>query len=883
MPCACHEAGAETDTCELFGGQCKCRPSVIGRDCSMCATGYWGFPHCRREFVFSGPCRGRTQCRNNVVGRQCDRCAPGFYGYPNCRPCDCNEAGTQEEVCDSFTGLCLCKENVQGSRCDQCRIGTFHLDPTNPKGCTSCFCFGATDRCQSSDKRRVEVMDMDGWVLLGADRQEVPVAVYPDQDLVEADLSDVPDVYQDLHWHAPKTYLGDKVSSYGGSLRYRLHTQTMRGDALPLPAEASRPDIILKGNQMTLVFMEREYSAPEDPHLGIVHIVEGSFRHAQTGNSVSREELMMVLVNLESLQIRALHSQSAHSVSLRGAVLEGAADLPSGRHANNVEICMCPANYLGDSCQVTTGTLSDYSLENVFPVTVTDTRTNVWMDLESVWCAPGFYGNPMVLGSRCQPCHCNGNTDPNMLFTDCHPLTGQCLSCMHNSAGPHCDVCAPGYYGDAIHAKNCTKCQCSPCGTESCDRHTGQCRCKPGVTGLFCDHCQGSFGFNSCSGCRHCECEASAALVQPCDPQSVCDSCVIVLLDDLDRLNDTFSSIAWQLRNLNASSMAWTQLDSLNKSIEDVALVIENYNTMLDESRNRANMLDLDIVANNADIDDLLRKEENLNLTQAIRDRLLRFRSEMIDLRDALNEAVNNTARAAELNSVNEKSLEKHNRKIEDLLMTLKEVNDTMDMAVADITQVNTVEINEAKTVAEKANSTATKVNNMLRPIKEQLDQWQQAYGDTNSTSNDINKALINASETVQKLEEHIPTLMKKLDDLQNYSVQMPNISENINRIRQLIQEARNTASKVRTPSNLADLAAYSSLKFYITLSETKQRKRSSDDTKPQLVFFLGNKNVCLTTASQMDILWTRGTNAYYFYNHYHVCCICRPKGSFWA
>lgn len=61
---------------------------------------------------------------------------------------------------------------------------------------------------------------------------------------------------------------------------------------------------------------------------------------------------MMVLVGLESLQIRALHSQSAHSVSLRGAVLEGAEMLPTGRHANNVEICMCPANYLGDSCQV---------------------------------------------------------------------------------------------------------------------------------------------------------------------------------------------------------------------------------------------------------------------------------------------------------------------------------------------------------------------------------------------------------------------------------------------------------------------------------------------------------------------------------------------------
>lgn len=52
---------------------------------------------------------------------------------------------------------------------------------------------------------------MQGWALLRGDRQEVPVSVFGDQGLVEADLSDVPDVYQDFHWHAPRTYLGDKV------------------------------------------------------------------------------------------------------------------------------------------------------------------------------------------------------------------------------------------------------------------------------------------------------------------------------------------------------------------------------------------------------------------------------------------------------------------------------------------------------------------------------------------------------------------------------------------------------------------------------------------------------------------------------------------------
>nr|XP_020511496.2 laminin subunit alpha-5-like [Labrus bergylta] len=1140
-------------------------------------------------------------------------------------------------------------------------------------------------------------MNMEGWVLLSADRQEVPVVVYPGQDLVEADLSDVPDVYQDLHWHAPKTYLGDKVSSYGGYLRYRLHTQTMRGDVLSLPAEASRPDIILKGNQMTLVFMEREYSSPEDPHLGIVHMVEGSFRHAQTGNLVSREELMMVLVSLESLQIRALHSQSAHSVSVRGAVLEGAESLDSGRHANNVEICMCPANYLGDSCQKCApgyyrdtiglflgkcvpcncnghsdrcldgsgicldcqhntagdhceecqgGFLGNNTLDgqavscsscpcplrvqsNNFAegcVQKTDKMQCLCMPgyagPHCERCAPGYYGNPMVLGSRCQLCHCHGNTDTNMLFTDCHPLTGECLSCMHNTAGPHCDMCAPGYYGDAIDAKNCTKCNCSPCGTESCDPHTGQCRCKPGVTGPHCDRCvDGAFGFDSCSGCRQCDCEASAALVQPCDPRSgqcacqpgvngpsckqcapghwdyspngckkcdcrggrcdprsgecrcpdgmtgkqcdtcsqkysipmeehhsmhceLCDSCVIVLLEDLDKMNDNFRSVAGQLSKLNASSMAWAQLNNVNKSIEDIARAIENYNSTLDESRSRADMLEAEIVNINDDInelqdkvavmtdrvgdvqdsttnthqraEDLLsfisnvtmdindvlllanrsslngteaeledeererkmrevqamlremryrscvgqkkvaererteagkllervnkeladRQGDNVDLAKAIRDRLARFHSEMMDLRDALNEAVNDTAKAAEINNANEKTLEDNKKRLEDLMSKQKEVNDQLNMAEDDVAQVNDMlstlqdskeeyerlaaqldgarsplaekvqefawtdskiplveeaerhaemlnalamnlsslieenknegfvdvtkaynkiinsikeaeeaakmaakavndtvenikgqdlgqiasslknhsldlkdeveklsddlnndlkpqledaqrrldeaktkqadvmkdlemvqnnlnftsnvsqEIAEVKQAADLANTTATQVNDALRPIKEQLDKWQQTYGDANTTNDDINNALMEANKTVQALGDTIPLLMKKLDKLQNHSAQMPNISENINRIRQLIQQARNAASKVgvpvkfngksgvqvRTPPNLADLAAYTSLKFYITLPEAT-RGRRQDNGNRQFVFYLGNKD----------------------------------------
>ncbi|XP_076872800.1 laminin subunit alpha-4 isoform X2 [Brachyhypopomus gauderio] len=133
-------------------------------------------------------------------------------------------------------------------------------------------------------------------------------------------------------------------------------------------------------------------------------------------------------------------------------------------------------------------------------------------------CAPGYYGNPMRVGDSCKKCECNGNSDPNLIFSECHNVTGQCLHCWDNTAGDHCERCAPGYYGDAIAAKDCKECKCNKCGTASCDDRTGVCHCKPGVSGHLCDQCEeGYSGFSSCMGCQRCEC-ASAALHTTCHP-----------------------------------------------------------------------------------------------------------------------------------------------------------------------------------------------------------------------------------------------------------------------------------------------------------------------------------------------------------------------------
>ena len=50
LECGCNFDGSTSFDCETFGGQCDCKPHVIGRTCTQCKTGYYGFPNCQSEF-----------------------------------------------------------------------------------------------------------------------------------------------------------------------------------------------------------------------------------------------------------------------------------------------------------------------------------------------------------------------------------------------------------------------------------------------------------------------------------------------------------------------------------------------------------------------------------------------------------------------------------------------------------------------------------------------------------------------------------------------------------------------------------------------------------------------------------------------------------------
>lgn len=47
LPCQCDYDGSLSFECDPFGGQCSCKPNIIGRKCEACKTGYYGFPECK--------------------------------------------------------------------------------------------------------------------------------------------------------------------------------------------------------------------------------------------------------------------------------------------------------------------------------------------------------------------------------------------------------------------------------------------------------------------------------------------------------------------------------------------------------------------------------------------------------------------------------------------------------------------------------------------------------------------------------------------------------------------------------------------------------------------------------------------------------------------
>ncbi|VDK75274.1 unnamed protein product [Litomosoides sigmodontis] len=120
-------------------------------------------------------------------------------------------------------------------------------------------------------------------------------------------------------------------------------------------------------------------------------------------------------------------------------------------------------------------------------------------------CAAGFYDFP-----NCKPCSCLAIGSKGMTCDN----NGQCY-CKPNFQGEKCDQCKTNFYNFPI----CEECNCNPkgvvAGFAGCDKvEPGElCTCKIHVTGRICDQCKPTFWnlqYQHEDGCVQCNCNLNA-------------------------------------------------------------------------------------------------------------------------------------------------------------------------------------------------------------------------------------------------------------------------------------------------------------------------------------------------------------------------------------
>ena len=512
--CRCDNIGSNSTLCDLRTGECPCKEGVVEEKCTRCEDNYFGFNSgtgclpclCNPQYSRNLQCdsNGICPCLPGVKPTKCHECNDTSFNLTlqGCDACNCDIHGTLESAnlaCNKQTGKCRCKTLVVGQKCDSCVTGYFYgLDKYHPTGCLKCQCSGKTVNCSSKiNMYETKIVtdldpgnnDLGGWNSTGG-INFASIFAFIDGGLPRGIIVVTSNTDQVIYFKAPAKFLGDKRRAYQHRLSFYLREKDT-GDSL----DTDQGDVILKGKWFSENLVHKFNKVPGDEFSEFsVLLAEEDWKVGDTnGRNVSSYEMVMVLSELEELWIRAKWSNGTAATTGMGKISMyiskeylNSSQIPSGaRMTQSVELCDCPREFTGDSCEQ---------------------------------CAEGYTrlvpnSGPYSNNSTCVLCDCHGNSDR------CDPDTGVCIDCKHNTTGGHCERCATGYYGNATlgSAYPCKLCSCFG-GHTSCELVSDGsflCNCGDGYEGDRCEACALGFYGVPTEGngrCSRCDCNGNSQI-----------------------------------------------------------------------------------------------------------------------------------------------------------------------------------------------------------------------------------------------------------------------------------------------------------------------------------------------------------------------------------
>ncbi|XP_036172309.1 laminin subunit alpha-2 isoform X3 [Myotis myotis] len=575
QPCHCDPVGSLSEVCVkdekhaprgLAPGSCHCKPGFGGERCDRCVRGYTGYPDCKpcncsgEGSANEDPCFGPCHCKENVEGGDCSRCKSGFFNLQ-----ESNQKGCDECFCSGVSNRCQSSYWTYGNIKEMSgwyltdisghvRVAP-QQDPQPPHHIS--ISSGEARRALPQEYFWSAPAPYLGNKLTAAGGQLTFTISYDlEEEEEEEETARVLQLMiilegKDLRISTAQEEVELRPSEdYIHALPLKEDSFTIHGTDFPV----SRKEFMTVLVDLKRILIQITDSLGVDAiyrlsSVGLASAVpyrtDGGFASAvevcqcppgYTGSSCESCWPRHRRVNgtifggiCEPCQCFG-HADSCDDITAEclncrdhtggpycNQCLPGFYGDPTKGTAEDCQPCACPLNIPSNNFSPTCHL--DRSLGLICdecPVGYAGPRCER--------CAEGYFGQPSVAGGSCQPCQCNDNLDFSIPGS-CDSLSGACLICKPGTTGRYCELCADGYFGDAVDARNCQPCRCHANGSfsEVCHTQTGQCECRPNVQGRRCDECKPeTFGLQSPRGCVPCNCNSFGSKSFDCEESGQC-------------------------------------------------------------------------------------------------------------------------------------------------------------------------------------------------------------------------------------------------------------------------------------------------------------------------------------------------------------------------